>query len=435
MSDKILPPIQSLEFNPKINAPQFLRDAASAAAASCPALGGLLAMGVLDTDLQWLLKHPALPDPVDPEQMLPPTPKPIPQRPGALQQNANANQRQAHTEMRVNHTDYTTGYGQLKTALLSSAGSIIRKELEHPENGHANVTCDAIVARVQLRYADMTDTDLRKLGDSIRVLPEGTSIAAFVVQSAAAHAVFFINRQPKSEFDKCESFEAAISGRHHLTQLVSHYKLAEPRATARTFEAMSKYVEDHESTVTASDSAYGSGFHANAMSTYTAGEWRRDRDLYAAHNTGYESFKANPGQGPGATGYDPNFDHPPPRDLPPSAQREIFHLAHDALAFHARDMNEKIESRIDNLTKTVELVLTTMQQAIKLVQPQTSTVPAAQPLTNAQGGWKKYCFKCGTQKDHTGRGCSDMAADKGTYSTTMRNAVEQCTIDGVLGAK
>ena len=127
MSDKILPPIQSLEFNPKINAPQFLRDAASAAAASCPALGGLLAMGVLDTDLQWLLKHPALPDPDDPEQMLPPTPKPIPQRPGALQQNVNANQHQAHTEMRVNHTDYTTGYGQLKTALLSSAGSIIRK--------------------------------------------------------------------------------------------------------------------------------------------------------------------------------------------------------------------------------------------------------------------------------------------------------------------
>ena len=61
-----LPAIQSLECDPKLNAPQFLRDAASAAAASCPALGGLLAMGALETDLQWLLKNPALPDLANP---------------------------------------------------------------------------------------------------------------------------------------------------------------------------------------------------------------------------------------------------------------------------------------------------------------------------------------------------------------------------------
>ena len=88
-----LPAIQSLECDPKLNAPQFLRDAASAAAASCPALGGLLAMGALETDLQWLLKNPALPDLANPGEMLSPTPKPIPQRPGILPLNATANQR------------------------------------------------------------------------------------------------------------------------------------------------------------------------------------------------------------------------------------------------------------------------------------------------------------------------------------------------------
>lgn len=429
-----LPAIQSLECDPKLNAPQFLRDAASAAAASCPALGGLLAMGALETDLQWLLKNPALPDLANPGEMLPPTPKPIPQRPGILPLNATANQRQAHTDTRVNYTDYTTGYARLKTALLSAAGSTIRKEMEHPETGHANVTCDSVIAQVQLRYADMTDADLRKLGESVRRFPEGTSITAFTVQSAAAHAVLLLNNQPKSEFDKCEAFEAAISGRHHLVQLVAHYKLAEPRATARTFAAMARYVEEHESTVTAADSGHGQGFHITAG--LTAGNWRHEQALYSAHNTAaYESFQANPGQGQGATGYNPNFDHPAPRDLPPSAQREIFHLAHDALAFHALEMQDKMESRFNDMKKAIELSINTMSSAIEWVKKSQPAVLTAQPSTNAQGGWNKYCFKCGTQKDHTGRSCPDMLADKVKYSTTMRNSTEQCTIDGVLGAK
>ena len=242
-----LPAIQSLAHDAKIYAAKFMRDLKSAAAAACPTQGGLDFLGVLDTDAEYALRHPAIQDPDGAPGVLIPFPRPIRVKADMVPATASAARIHQANKQDSEATGFLIACAQLKTALLEAVGPHIREELEHPDDGHSQLSILQIKQHVAGKYGTMLECDITDVTSKLDIFPATASLSGFIVSSLTIHRVLLSNCQPKSELEKCQAFERALQQRFQFLPLIDLYKRSVPLLKNRTYAALAAYCEEHES--------------------------------------------------------------------------------------------------------------------------------------------------------------------------------------------
>jgi hypothetical protein len=205
------------------------------------------------------------PDPANPANLIPILRPVSPVRPPPPAGNANSAAIAQCNRLTLEFTEFSNAISVLKLEMLSSIGATIRTELEDPTYGHALLSPLQIRTHVNNKYDTLKEVDLTELSARLETFQHNDTLRSFITASTAVHRVLETNGQGKSQIDMMQAFERGLSSRPHLTQLVTLYKQSVPRIADRTYNAMTTFVEAHETSTTAADM----GYSASATSIIT----------------------------------------------------------------------------------------------------------------------------------------------------------------------
>jgi hypothetical protein len=356
--------------------------------------GGLRALGLLDDQASWDLRHQGLMD--NDGNVIPVPPFPVkptrPIRPIA----PNALQMQIFMYDMAVYQKFLDAASKLDNALLASLGQSRVDEIKSTTTGMANVTPLMALVFFRARYGVLTMAKLSQMKDKLRSL-YNRNAQAYFADSTRVHEVLAHNGQVLNELEKMENVALAMSYDDRLNGFLTLYQTKHLTMQSRSYAAMAAYILQHDASSTQPPAA-----NSTRTKYPTAAAARASKDDDDDDDDGYDHdddeayFQEQAYQDGYASGMATAHSATRSKFFGPNLERQM----------------ASFEAKLELLTEAVS------------------------KLTPAQ---KFYCFLHGSRSRHPGMTCTDMLKDS-NYTLQMRQATSTCVLlatDGksITGAK
>jgi hypothetical protein len=225
---------------------------------------GLLGRHVVTLSHVWVAQNP--PQAVEGQEGLQPVPRPFPTKPTTPAGQPTNLTMNLYDKKMHEYLDFCRSSASLKRAIVSSLGSMVRMEVERPDDGFESMLIHTILDEVYARYGQVNETVIT---DALKALDlpftSEQPIMAQVAKLTETFATLADAQQPKSDAEKMLCLERACSNILPATRAIEMYKtIVQPMFTKRTYADMCVHLRNTlPSIVSTSTAGYVS--HATAI--------------------------------------------------------------------------------------------------------------------------------------------------------------------------